>query len=182
MNNVMTYRGYSTRVEYSPEDTALVGRVLGITDIIMFHADGVAEFEQMFHDAVDDYLESCEELGKEPHKPYSGKVMFRIDAELHREAAIAAELAGKSLNQWAEDAMRYAASHPMADDDGNPYGLPITALDPEMVRRMAANTQAFHDIVKAQAALHSTVGLSVGVTPSQAASAIAAWQKEITNG
>jgi len=29
--------------------------------------------------------------------------MFRIDPEIHRRATLSAELAGKSLNQWAED-------------------------------------------------------------------------------
>jgi len=31
--------------------------------------------------------------------------MFRVDPETHRKAAPAAELAGKSLNQWAEDVL-----------------------------------------------------------------------------
>ncbi|MYL98395.1 toxin-antitoxin system HicB family antitoxin [Novosphingobium sp. FGD1] len=128
MKNVMTYKGYSTRVEYSPEDGALVGRLIGIQDIIMFEADGVAEFETMFHAAVDDYLESCEELGKEPHKTFSGKVMFRLNPEVHREAAIAAEIEGKSLNEWAENALHQAATHRVTDDDGRAYEFPVTAL------------------------------------------------------
>jgi len=35
----------------------------------------------------------------------SGKVMFRVDPEVHRKAALAAELSGKSLNQWAEEVL-----------------------------------------------------------------------------
>ena len=35
-------------------------------------------------------------------------MMFRVSPEIHRKAAIAAELAGKSLNQWAEEALSKA--------------------------------------------------------------------------
>ena len=35
--------------------------------------------------------------------------MFRIDPEVHRRAAQAAELAGKSLNQWAAEVLERAA-------------------------------------------------------------------------
>jgi predicted HicB family RNase H-like nuclease len=35
--------------------------------------------------------------------------MFRVGPEVHRKAAPAAELSGKSLNQWAEDVLKVAA-------------------------------------------------------------------------
>jgi len=36
--------------------------------------------------------------------------MFRVSPEIHRRAAMAAELSGKSLNQWAEEVLDHAAS------------------------------------------------------------------------
>ena len=51
------------------------------------------------HEAVEDYLETCARIGKKPQKAFSGQVMFRINPEVHRRAALAAELSGKSLNQ-----------------------------------------------------------------------------------
>jgi predicted HicB family RNase H-like nuclease len=38
-------------------------------------------------------------------------MMFRVAPEVHRRAALAAELSGKSLNQWAEEALEEAAAH-----------------------------------------------------------------------
>ena len=105
----MTYRGYSARVEYDDDDGIFVGHIAGIRDTIGFHADSVTDLRAAFHEAVDDYLESCARLGKEPQKAYSGQVMFRVSPELHRKAALAAELAGKSLNQWAEEVLSRAA-------------------------------------------------------------------------
>lgn len=109
MSNVMTYKGYSARIEYDDEDGILFGQIAGIRDGVGFHADSVEELRTAFHEAVDDYLETCAKIGKEPQKPYSGKMMFRVSPEVHRKAAIAAELSGKSLNQWAEEVLAQAA-------------------------------------------------------------------------
>lgn len=109
MNNVMTYKGYSARIEYDDEDGILFGQIAGIRDGVGFHAESVEGLRAAFHEAVEDYLATCAKIGKEPQKPYSGKMMFRVSPDVHRSAAIAAELAGKSLNQWAEEAIASAA-------------------------------------------------------------------------
>ncbi|MBW7922621.1 MAG: type II toxin-antitoxin system HicB family antitoxin [Rubellimicrobium sp.] len=109
MKNVMNYRGYSARIEYDDEDGILFGQIAGIRDGVGFHADSVARLRAAFREAVDDYLETCARLGRAPQKPYSGKVMFRVSPEVHRKAAIAAELEGKSLNQWAEEVLKQAS-------------------------------------------------------------------------
>lgn len=108
MTNTMSYKGYVARVEYDDEDSIFFGRIAGIQDGVGFHAESVSELKAAFQEAVDDYIETCAKLGKQPQKPYSGKVMFRVKPETHRKAAMAAELSGKSLNQWAEDVLEAA--------------------------------------------------------------------------
>ncbi len=107
--NTMTYNGYSARIEYDDEDAIFFGRIAGIRDGVGFHADKVAELKLAFREAVDDYLATCAKLGKAPQRPYSGNVMFRISPEAHANAALAAELSGKSLNQWAAEKLTAAA-------------------------------------------------------------------------
>ena len=109
MTNTMTFKGYSARIEYDDEDGIFTGRIAGIRDGVGFHADSVADLRKAFREAVDDYVETCARIGKEPQKPYSGRMMFRVDPDVHRKAALAAELAGKSLNQWAEEVLERAA-------------------------------------------------------------------------
>ena len=109
MTNTMSYKGYSARVEYDDEDGIFTGRVAGIRDGVGFHADSVDDLRRAFREAVEDYLETCARVGKAPQKPFSGRMMFRVNPEVHRRAAIAAELAGKSLNQWAEEVLERAA-------------------------------------------------------------------------
>lgn len=110
MNNTLTYKGFVARVEFSAEDSAFVGRIAGINDIIGFHAESVPDLTSAFHEAVDDYIETCAQIGKAPEKAFSGKLMVRIDPEVHAQAAREAELAGKSLAQWTEDVLRNAAN------------------------------------------------------------------------
>ena len=109
MTNTMTYRGYAARIDYDDEDAILTGHIAGIRDSVGFHADTVETLRDAFHEAVEDYIETCARIGNEPQKSYSGQVMFRVSPEVHRKAAMAAELAGKSLNQWAEEVLGRAA-------------------------------------------------------------------------
>lgn len=105
----MHYKGYTAHIQYDDRDGILVGRILGIADIVGFHADSVAALHQAFHAAVDDYLESCRKLGKTPQSSASGRLMLRVAPEVHRTALIAAQAEGTSLNQWAERVLGEAA-------------------------------------------------------------------------
>ena len=106
--NAMHYKGYSARIEYDDEDGIFIGHLVGINDVIGFHAETVAELKSTFAETVHDYIETCRKVGKPPEKPYSGKLMFRVQPELHAGAARAASLEGKSLNQWAEEVLSEA--------------------------------------------------------------------------
>ena len=110
MANTMTHKGFSARIEYDDEDGIFTGRIGGIRDGVGFHADTVAGLREAFHEAVDDYVETCAKIGKPPQRAFSGQVMFRVRPDVHRKAALAAELSGKSLNQWAEDVLDRAAN------------------------------------------------------------------------
>ncbi|MGY2734912.1 type II toxin-antitoxin system HicB family antitoxin [Sphingomonas sp. UYP23] len=110
---VLSYKGYATTVELDLDDNILVGRLIGIDDVIGFHAEDLASFVAAFHEAVDDYVETCAKVGKTPQKPYSGNVMFRIDPGVHARAVLAAKVSGKSLNAWGESVLRVAADQAM---------------------------------------------------------------------
>jgi len=99
----MTYKGYAARIEYSDEDQSFVGHITAIQDVVGFHGESVSELRAAFEEAVDDYLETCAKLNRPPQKPYSGKLMLRIPPDIHAAVAIAAEVSGKSINQWATE-------------------------------------------------------------------------------
>ena len=103
--NTMTYKGYTAKIEFDPDDNIFVGHLIGIRDTVGFHGETVSELKDAFYEAVDFYLESCEKAGREPNKPFSGKFVVRVDTSLHGEIAAAAAKTGKSLNQWVADTL-----------------------------------------------------------------------------
>lgn len=107
--NTMTYQGYAACIEYSDDDECFIGHIAGIKDRVGFHGESVAELKEAFQEAVDDYLETCAAVGKEPQKPYSGKLMLRIPPELHASIATAADVNGQSINQWITRALMQAS-------------------------------------------------------------------------
>lgn len=107
--NVMTYKGYTARIELDERDGIFVGRVLGLHTLISFHGETVAELRAEFEVAIDDFLRDCKEQGISPEKPSSGKLMLRVPPEVHGAALVAAQAAGKSLNQWATEVLKEAA-------------------------------------------------------------------------
>ncbi|MGC2061791.1 MAG: type II toxin-antitoxin system HicB family antitoxin [Thermodesulfovibrionales bacterium] len=110
MINTISYKGYTARVQYSPDDDVFVGRILGIEDSISFHGTTVKELHADLKAAIDHYLEDCRKAGRKPKKQASGNLMVRIAPELHAAAALAAQAQGKSLNIWVEEAIREHAS------------------------------------------------------------------------
>ena len=68
--NMMSYKGYAARIEYSDEDGCFIGHVAGIRDVVGFHGESVTELRSSFEEAVDDYLATCEKLNRSPQRPY----------------------------------------------------------------------------------------------------------------
>jgi len=106
MSNSLQYKGYTGSVQFSEQDAVFHGRVAGIKSLISFEGDSVASITEDFHSAIDEYLEFCEQSGKQPEKPFKGSFNVRIGSELHRKAAITASTRGISLNTFVEDAIR----------------------------------------------------------------------------
>jgi predicted HicB family RNase H-like nuclease len=117
---MMTYKGYTGRVNFDDEANILFGEVIDIKDVITFQGTTVGEIRQAFHDSVDDYLAFCAELGKEPDKPFSGHLPFRTTPERHRQIFVAAKLAGKSINAWMDDTLAQAVERALTEPTVGP--------------------------------------------------------------
>jgi len=108
--NTMEYKGFAAKVEYSEVDGCIIGHVAGTRDVIGFHGESVSELRAAFEEAVDDYLSTCEKLGRAPNKPYSGQFRLRLAPDLHARAAMMAEARGKSLNTWVSEVIEKSIS------------------------------------------------------------------------
>lgn len=106
MKNILEYKGYHTRIEFDSEELVLRGKIEGINDFVDFESDDIKGIEKEFHSAVDDYLDFCKEVGKEPEKEYKGTFNVRIGSDLHKKLAMIAMEKGESLNATVEKAIR----------------------------------------------------------------------------
>jgi predicted HicB family RNase H-like nuclease len=99
---MIEYKGYTGVFEFDPSIEAFQGRVVGLQDVVTFQGTSLEELRREMAESLEDYLELCAEVGKEPERPYRGEFLVRTTPELHRAATIEAEAAGMSLNAWVE--------------------------------------------------------------------------------
>lgn len=105
MANTLEYKGYIATIEYSPEDKVFFGKVEMIDDLVTFESENAKEIESVFQERVEDYIATCEQLGREPQKSYKGVFNVRIEPEMHRQLYKAALKAGVSLNAFVKEAL-----------------------------------------------------------------------------
>jgi predicted HicB family RNase H-like nuclease len=106
---MMEYQGYLGQVQFDAEANLFHGEVINVRDVITFQGRSVEELLQALKDSVEDYFEFCAELGKEPEKPFSGRVTIRLSPEQHRKVVLAAAQAGEALERWIAETLDRAA-------------------------------------------------------------------------
>ena len=65
----MSYKNYTTRIEFDGRDNIFVGRVLGLDSVVSFHGESVSELRHEFEAAIDDFLNDCKAQGITPENP-----------------------------------------------------------------------------------------------------------------
>ena len=111
MKNMMEYKGYHAKIEYSGTDKIFCGQIDGISDLVLFEGESVTELRDSFINAVDFYIEKCKETGKEPQKPYKGTFNIRISPDLHKRAVMLAASKNTTLNKFVQQAISEKIKH-----------------------------------------------------------------------
>ena len=61
--NTIQYKGFTGTIEYSSEDGCLIGQVLNTDNaVIVYEGQSVDEITQMFHQAVDEYIQENQQI------------------------------------------------------------------------------------------------------------------------
>ena len=98
--NVLQYKGYLGSVEIVFEEGILHGKILYVKDLVTYEAETPTELEKEFRAAIDDYLETCATIGKQPDKAFKGSLNVRLGPDLHRNVAIQATIERVSINEF----------------------------------------------------------------------------------
>ena len=108
MMNMMEINGYRAAVRYDPEIEMFRGEFMGLNGGADFYARDIDGLRREGELSLRVFLDMCREDGVEPTRTYSGRFNLRVSPALHAEIAARATAAGKSLNQWAADALDQA--------------------------------------------------------------------------
>ena len=68
MNEILKYKNYIGSVEYDLTNKLFFGQILFIDDLVTYEGNTIEDLEKAFRDMVDDYLETCKEIGKKSQK------------------------------------------------------------------------------------------------------------------
>lgn len=110
MINQMTINGVKAVITYDSDIDMFRGEFVGLNGGADFYAADAEGLRREGAISLKVFMEACREDGVEPFKTYSGKFVLRIPPEDHAAVTRAAIAAGKSLNQWAVEVLKQAAS------------------------------------------------------------------------
>lgn len=103
----MEYKGYFGSVHYNDEDALFYGKAEFIRSLISYEGHDVLSLKISFHEAVDDYLALCEEMGTKPETAFKGSFNVRTGSDLHRRATLCAQKRGVNLNRLVTEALEH---------------------------------------------------------------------------
>jgi len=105
MKNMMSYKDYFGSVNFSEEDETFFGKMEFIRSLVSYEGKNVQDLKASFHEAVDDYIETCHAMNQEPEKPFKGSFNVRVGSNLHRQAIGYAHDHQTNLNQLTKKAL-----------------------------------------------------------------------------
>lgn len=99
------YGKYSGSIETDMDRKILWGKILFINDLVTYEAIDLLTLEKEFRLAVDDYVATCKEIGKEPQKPLKGVFQVRVSPENHKAALLRSRRDNTTLNDVISKAL-----------------------------------------------------------------------------
>ena len=107
---ILKYKDYIGTVDYSEKDNVFFGKIEGIRSCILFEGETVQDLRDSFTQAVDEYLETCKEMGINPEKTYSGVLNIRMKPEIHRAISNESIESGKTINALINETLEHRFS------------------------------------------------------------------------
>ncbi|TWI91908.1 type II toxin-antitoxin system HicB family antitoxin [Chitinophaga japonensis] len=108
--DILEYKGFIGSVHFSADDDVFFGKIEEIDDLVTFEGSSVKSLHKSFREAVEDYLELCKQVGKEPLRSVKGSFNIRITPELHRKAIRLSKQQRMNLNQFVQKAIEQAVA------------------------------------------------------------------------
>jgi predicted HicB family RNase H-like nuclease len=114
--NILQYKNYEGSAELDMDRMKCRGKILFIEDLVTYEAESPSDLQAEFEAAVDDYIETCRQLKREPKKPLKGLFNVRVSPDLHKQLHIRSIQDQCSLNEtvvraslaWVSNSLSYS--------------------------------------------------------------------------
>lgn len=103
--DILKYKDYEGTAELDMSRRVCRGKILFINDLVTYEAAEPAKLQKEFEAAVEDYIETCAALKREPQKSLKGQFNVRIPPALHKAATLKALADSTSLNDVVAKAL-----------------------------------------------------------------------------
>jgi predicted HicB family RNase H-like nuclease len=104
---IMKYKGYEGTAVVDVENQVCHGKLLFMNDLVTYEAESPKLLFDAFREAVEDYIETCKDLGRSPEKTLKGLFNVRIPPDLHKDAIRKSLQLGITLNETVVRALDF---------------------------------------------------------------------------
>lgn len=109
---ILKYKEFEGSAELDMKRNVCRGKILYIDDAVTYESASIQDLQNEFEEAVDDYIETCKQIGKDAQKSCRGQFNVRVSPELHRAATRRSISDDTSLNDVVYRALQaYLASN-----------------------------------------------------------------------
>lgn len=95
---ILKYKEFEGSTELDMTRNVCRGKILHIDDVVTYESKSIDNLQKQFEEAVDDYIETCNQIGKGPQKACRGQFNVRVGPGLHRAATRRSIADNTSLN------------------------------------------------------------------------------------
>lgn len=96
--DILKFNGYEGTAELDMDRRVCRGKILFIDDLVTYESASPGDLQGEFEAAVEDYIETCAQLGRAPQVPLKGQFNVRVPPPLHKAISLRACEDGVSLN------------------------------------------------------------------------------------
>ena len=136
--HILKYKDYEGTAELDMDRDVCRGKILFINDLVIYESESIAGLHLAFENAVDDYIETCVELGIEPQRPLKGQFNVRITPELHKACVLRAKIDGITLNELVGRAISGFIN--ITAEVNNNFNFTIFPPDPDAIKSGFSST------------------------------------------
>ena len=143
--DILKYKGYEGTATLDMARGVCRGKILLIDDLVTYESADPKSLQAEFEAAVEDYLDTCVQLGREAQVPLKGQFNVRIDPDLHKGLVLRAAQDDVSLN---ETVARACAAYVCGDVNHNhkhDHTLTVTlTAEEKTVTRVVSGSSPLH--------------------------------------